>query len=397
MQKKKQLIIEAQEEFREYFENKRKEQEEKLKLERQDNINILKEIQTEKENAWKEAERKKTLVKEDVRQNRKMIEEYLEQKRLEEEEEDSAIKIHAATKKKIALIRKKKEQEMQNAAQERRNKIAMKLSNDEADRNAKEDAILQKAIEEKEALNEADISNKIAYKERLVNELKKERKAFLDREEQQRLTKKEEAKWNLMQRLKQTEENDKFYKKKLIEKINKMQENRAMWDKQCEERAIAASEEREQDYNAVKRAVQWWEDEDKEFLAYADRVLEDSKKKGRPLLPILKQVEIYKKENNLIRPLPQHEIWKSHIPINSVTKQTQTSNIPEKSKNSQTLIKPIDNTNLNTHDQGKRNIVRKPSLGFKQHTKKPVEPWPKCNEVCILPPKNRNGIQNSQK
>lgn len=48
----------------------------------------------------------------DVLENRRLVEEYEDQCRQQKEEEEMAIKIHAATKKRIAKIKKQKEKEV---------------------------------------------------------------------------------------------------------------------------------------------------------------------------------------------------------------------------------------------------------------------------------------------
>lgn len=48
----------------------------------------------------------------DILENRRLVEEYQEECRREKEEEEAAIQIHAATKKRIAKIKKQKEREV---------------------------------------------------------------------------------------------------------------------------------------------------------------------------------------------------------------------------------------------------------------------------------------------
>lgn len=60
---------------------------------------------------------------------------------------------------------------------------------------------------------------------------------------------------------------------------------------QEEKLAIKASEKAD-DINAVARSVECWNLEDKVFLEYAKSVLDESEEKSRPLLPMLRYIEV---------------------------------------------------------------------------------------------------------
>lgn len=60
-------------------------------------------------------ERRKQLFKDDVEENRRLVAEHKAQCKREQEEEDAAIHIHAATKKRIAKIKKEKEKQVSNS------------------------------------------------------------------------------------------------------------------------------------------------------------------------------------------------------------------------------------------------------------------------------------------
>lgn len=59
-------------------------------------------------------ERKIQIGKADVLENRKMITDFKAKCKVEEEEENAAIQIHAAAKKRVARIRKEKDREVCN-------------------------------------------------------------------------------------------------------------------------------------------------------------------------------------------------------------------------------------------------------------------------------------------
>ncbi|RZF37014.1 hypothetical protein LSTR_LSTR004702 [Laodelphax striatellus] len=325
-EEKRRLFAESQQQFDQSFAQREQYIKKKLEQEREDNIHIHRETLQEEENARIEAEKKRQHVMNDVIENRKMIEEQAKIKRLEEEEEDNAIRIHAATKKRIARLRKNKELEMHEKAQERRKNISDQLHSEAAEIEERENRILMRAIADREAREEKIQAKKKEYKEILLQEVKEAHQNHLKQKEEKYKKEEEESKWNMIQRFKQQEELEKFNKETQLEKIRKMQLNKCTWDVQCAEN-IAAAIERYQDVSAVQRAADWWKDEDKHFLDYSEELLKQSRESGRPLLPILRVIEAYKKENNLCKPPPQHKIWKSKVPIDStptVTAETQT-------------------------------------------------------------------------
>lgn len=62
----------------------------------------------------------------------------------------------------------------------------------------------------------------------------------------------------------------------------------------CKQEEILAvkAAERAEDIDAVARSVACWNLEDTIFLDYADAVLEESRQKSRPLLPMLKYIDV---------------------------------------------------------------------------------------------------------
>ncbi|XP_039300751.1 coiled-coil domain-containing protein 173 [Nilaparvata lugens] len=326
-EEKRRLFSEFQQQLEHFFEKRNETIQKKIEQEREDNIHIHRETLQEEENARIEAEKKRQHIMNDVIENRRMIEEQAKIKRLEEEEEDNAIRIHAATKKRIARMRKEKEVELHEKAQERRNKITAQLHSEAAEIEAKENKILLRAMADRDAREEALLAKKKEYKEVLLQEVKEAHQNHMKLKEEKLRREEEESKWNMIQRFKQQEEFEKFNKDTQLERVRKMQLNKCTWDIQCAEN-IAAAIERNQDVKAVERAAEWWKDEDKHFLEYAQQLLKESRERGRPLLPILRVIEAYKKDNNLCKLPPQHKTWKSKVPIDStsVNVETQTEN-----------------------------------------------------------------------
>nr|XP_018910840.1 PREDICTED: uncharacterized protein LOC109039693 [Bemisia tabaci] len=105
-------------------------------------------------------------------------------------------------------------------------------------------------------------------------------------------------------------------RKDTFEKAKLCREN---WDEQCVENMNLRMMEKKLDKRAVDRSVHMWKMSDEEYFKYAREVVEDSQKWNRPLLPILKSIEDYKRKLQLTPLKPQHRLWKSNVPIESVT------------------------------------------------------------------------------
>uniref|UniRef100_A0A1B6M949 Trichohyalin-plectin-homology domain-containing protein n=1 Tax=Graphocephala atropunctata TaxID=36148 RepID=A0A1B6M949_9HEMI len=120
--KKRKFNKEVRKEMAELVKRTQDEEMMEKELEAQDNIRIMEEIKTVLESEKQEKERKRQLVMNDVVENRRLIAEYEAQCKREQEEEEAAIHIHAATKKRIAKIKKQKEREEAIENQIRREK-----------------------------------------------------------------------------------------------------------------------------------------------------------------------------------------------------------------------------------------------------------------------------------
>ncbi|XP_054268773.1 cilia- and flagella- associated protein 210-like [Macrosteles quadrilineatus] len=312
-----ELNKEVRKEMAEFIKRKEELQQSEIELEIQDNMRVLEEIKEIEENEKKEKERKKQIIIADILENRKMIAEFEAQCKLEREEEEAAIHIHAETKKRIAKIKKEKEKDEAKANQMRREKISAAVAAKAADKETEENRIIQKAVAEREAREKELIEKKKIYQQQLVDELNEERKHQLVFEEEKKYQEKELLKLSMMQRLKNDEVNAEFTQQMRKDKKDKFKSNRNTWDKQCEEIKAVRAAERAEDVDAVARAVECWNLDDKHFLEYAENVLEESKSKNRLLLPMQRYIEKFKKEVGITRFPKQHKLFISKVPINN--------------------------------------------------------------------------------
>uniref|UniRef100_A0A1B6CVX9 Trichohyalin-plectin-homology domain-containing protein n=1 Tax=Clastoptera arizonana TaxID=38151 RepID=A0A1B6CVX9_9HEMI len=176
---------------------------------------------------------------------------------------------------------------------------------------------IRKAVNEREAKENERRAKTKAYHDKLIKEIQDERKAYILREKERERQEKEMLKWSMMQRFKSTEINNRFNEKIKEEKQERMKNNRAIWDKQVEEKATFIAEEKIMDVEAVQKAAECWNLEDQQFLEYAEKELEESQNKGRPLLPMQRYIQEYKKQVGLDFPRKQHHMWQSKVPIDS--------------------------------------------------------------------------------
>ncbi|XP_062700985.1 trichohyalin-like [Aedes albopictus] len=185
------------------------------------------------------------------------------------------------------------------------------------DKNAKADEIERETMEKRKQIKAARIK---AHLEEMEWQKKKEQeKAFLERKE-------------MADRLKNVDVTFGFDRRKVTDKTYKTHAQRKLLLDQADE--IEAREKQEADTRAELEYMRnSAEKENNHFLKYADELISDAKAKNRPVLPLLKTVENYKrehyfdfKEKNFV---PRHLV--SRVPINNkfATEQQQIQCIPD--------------------------------------------------------------------
>ncbi|XP_055617435.1 trichohyalin isoform X2 [Toxorhynchites rutilus septentrionalis] len=193
----------------------------------------------------------------------------------------------------------------------------------------------QKLIEDENRNYEKAIQKKekdAERKEREENELKKQMRAariqaHLEEVEWQKRKENDQAiveRKEMADRVKNIEVTFGFDKHKGVDKTTKTHAQRKLLLDQIDERR--AREKKQADTRAELQYMQKSaEKENRHFLNYADELISDAKAKGRPVLPLLKTVENYKrehyfdfKEKNFV---PKHLI--SRVPVNNKAGEPQ--------------------------------------------------------------------------
>ncbi|XP_037302710.1 stress response protein NST1-like [Manduca sexta] len=178
------------------------------------------------------------------------------------------------SKARIDRRRKQTEIDLKNEKLRVLEKISQKLESGDAAREEKEQAILQKAIEEKEAINEArrqaDIRKQEAFKQQRVAD----RQQFL-RDEEQRLREFNTMRqWEIMNRFKNAEIHNEF-KENFKERS----------DREAQERADTR-------YFYGELAERKLRDADNKLLTHANKLLEEAAKHGRPDFALHKAIDV---------------------------------------------------------------------------------------------------------
>nr|CAD7438207.1 unnamed protein product [Timema bartmani] len=182
-------------------------------------------------------------------------------------------------------------------------------------RDAEEDEAIRKAIAERELKESERLTREAEYRRSLVEEKKQVQREYVASETLRKAQERHLLKWDMMQRFKQEEMDREFEFIKSTERRGVLLDNRNTYKKQMVEVLEMKKQEREMDKLAVQRAAEAWSADDKAFLQYADEVIQDSRRMGRPIEPLLRIVKEYKKKNNLEPKVKLPPLLRSRVPI----------------------------------------------------------------------------------
>ncbi|CAH0776067.1 unnamed protein product, partial [Bemisia tabaci] len=305
--------------FKEY-QQMRKEEDERRLAEELDEIHLIQtelKQKQEEENA-RAAERKKALIA-CCDENRKMMENRINMTEEDENAKEAAVLEQARTKQERARewrqLEIKKVQD-KVAIAERMYEMAATAQTSRDEFNEEEEERIRTAKLIKELQKEEE---RRGHRKKLADEKKQMFADYLKETEWKREMERARLKEEMMERRLKEISNariDNETRKDTFEKAKLCREN---WDEQCVENMNLRMMEKKLDKRAVDRSVHMWKMSDEEYFKYAREVVEDSQKWNRPLLPILKSIEDYKRRLQLTPLKPQHRLWKSNVPIESVT------------------------------------------------------------------------------
>lgn len=240
-----------------------------------------------------------------MRQNALEAMQMAEQRRLrdaqENDIENKIINIYAEGKQNISYLKNKKEREIKEKNFKNKNEIVEKMYIENLPNYDHEEEAHKKAVCElelkltKKELEKVAIAkkNKAARIQHYLDEMELEKKLKIEREN--------EKHWSIANRLKNVEVDLDYDRQKKSEMKAITDQNRFDILKQLEAQNLKEKNQRESDLKFANFHLDKSQD-DKQFFNAAEEFIADSKQKGRPILPIKRAVEVYKKDNYLISP-----------------------------------------------------------------------------------------------
>ncbi|CAB3230371.1 unnamed protein product [Arctia plantaginis] len=310
----KQHQKEILEQAHEVAERNRKAYETELNLQKIDNINASAEIDAMKEFDKDFKEREKIRIFKDMEQAKAETITRKKEQAARDKMDDRLIEVLNKSRARIERRRKQTELDVKNEKLRVLEAISNKLQSGDAEREAKEEAILQKAIKEKRDLEDA--RNEAQTQKNLKN--KQERIALREkflRDEEQRIHEfNTRRQFEIMNRFKNAELFKEFKENMRRVKNRKVKDYRADILKLWKER-----EEREARELAAKRyfygelAEKKIRDADNKLLTHASHLLAEAKEHGRPDFAIRRAIDKYCKMYRLYPMPPLYEPIAEHM------------------------------------------------------------------------------------
>ncbi|XP_060875980.1 DNA ligase 1-like isoform X2 [Metopolophium dirhodum] len=269
----------------------------KLKEEGKDELQrIANEIEEDKENKKAKALATRENLINHLNENRKFVAENIKLRQLEDQEENLVVSIMAEAKKKIAKTRKLKEIEILKEKQTLLEKM-VETANTCQD---KEEVSFQNAVEEKERkYQREELKNKGLIKNR--EEDFEDSKKILDeenRKEKERLTLSHQ--WELERRLRETEMLCLLEESRKQAKTREINSFRKNLNLQCDNNRAATRANERVDVEEYNAHLKLWKQQDEEFMTYTKNMITKYKKAGISVIPLMKAIEDYKKNNKLL-------------------------------------------------------------------------------------------------
>uniref|UniRef100_A0A0C9RZ51 C2orf77 protein n=1 Tax=Fopius arisanus TaxID=64838 RepID=A0A0C9RZ51_9HYME len=288
-----------------------------LKKQIEDTKNHLKKLelydakadQEDLDNMQKESKMIEECEKEQIRKKKEylkkmFLEQLEEKKRVEEkmrEEEDiqnRSIEAYRNTREHLNQITKQKWKEEQENKIKRSEMLAKKCATAFETDDTEEEERFRRAAADKNKLEEEKAQAKRQFQEKMRVDMKRYEAEAAALKLKRELEEKNLIEWETHQRYKRDEYNKEMQVKAAKEGERRKKEMAEFLKKQMEEqRAIRKMESiMDDDSQEIQKAIQRTNDR---VLAYGEEVLEESKD-IRPLFPIIKAIENFKRENRLI-------------------------------------------------------------------------------------------------
>ncbi|XP_060804784.1 trichohyalin-like [Amyelois transitella] len=300
-QHQKEILEQAQE----ISERNRRDYETELTMQKIDNIKADEEMEALREFEEKfQAEEKKRILS-DMEQSRHEAARRAREAAARDQLDDQLIAVLQRSRARVDAARRNTEKEARAEKLRLLEKISQKLESGDADRDAKEQAVLEKANREKEAMMEARAQAQ-------VDKLAKFKQARIDarnkylQDEARRLHESDTIRqFEIMNRFKNEELYEDYKEELRKEKERKIREYREDIIKLWKEREDRESRERAETRHFYgELAEKKLRDADNKMLTHAEDLIQEAREKQRPERPLLRAVDRYCKLYRLY-PMPE--------------------------------------------------------------------------------------------
>ncbi|XP_061394720.1 trichohyalin-like [Musca vetustissima] len=280
-------------------------------------------------------EKKREAQRKNALEAMKMVEQRRMREKLTDEVEDRLCCVYNAGKRQLDALRTEQTKKIADDQQQKIEEQVKKLSAIEDNTEAKESERVRRDISTMQLKFTAEEQEKIR-KDKAAKKARIE--AYLKEMEQQKEARRradEEKRFEMAQRFKNEEVNQKFAEKQQQERLANAREMREFLHKQIEENQRNRLAQKQANITCNEDKA---DQEDKFFFDYAKNLIEDAQQKGRPLYPFAKAVNEYKKENDIEceRKIPKH--METHIAIGRAASDTTANDKDKSSKTREEIL-----------------------------------------------------------
>ncbi|KAJ0174411.1 hypothetical protein K1T71_009519 [Dendrolimus kikuchii] len=288
----------------EIAERNRTEYESELKLQQLDNIKANQQIDAIKEFEDKFKATEKARIWSDMERSRQEAEARREEQASRDRMDDRLIEVLQKSRTRTERKRLQTEKDIKTEKLRVLEQISAKLESGDAAREATEQAILNKAIKEKDAIEEAKRQAQVRKQAQFKRERIDIRNKYLEDEARRLHEFNTTRQWEIMNRFKNAELFEEFKEKLRLEKERKVKEYREdvlrLWKEREEREARVRAETR---YFYGELAEKKLRDADNKLFTHAAKLIEEARAHGRPDHALHKAVDRYCKLYRLY-PMP---------------------------------------------------------------------------------------------
>ncbi|XP_035444336.2 trichohyalin [Spodoptera frugiperda] len=290
----------------EVAERNRIEYETELNLQKIDNIKANEQMEAIKEFEEQFKSEERARIFRDIDRSRKETWARRREQEARDKMDDRLIEVLLKSRCRIEQKRKQTEADVKNEKLRVLEKISQRLESGDAAREAKEQAILDKAVAEKNAQDQARLDAQRKKEEMFRKQKRESREQFLREQEQKLHEFNTTRQWDIMNRFKNVEIYKDYQEKLREDKKRKIQEYKEEILRLWKEREDRDNKERaETRYFYGELAEKKLRDADNRLLTHAAHLLQEAREHGRPEYALHKAIDNY---CNLYRLYPMPDL-----------------------------------------------------------------------------------------